>query len=234
MGKIINGTDVWYLNAVKKIYISDLTVDGTHKRPTTNGKIVFDCESAVFKNINLTKECTVYNVFEQVQTKTAIKDVKMKNVKAFPSLAHNILNLYNIADNATIEISDCDLDLNVANTNPVRLSNLSNASNVTITFKNVNWTYDNMAITEDGKKWAGLVLIQPFSTDKADFRRKDTDYTLDFYKSWTFIFDNCTYNGEKVTANNFGTKQQVICLCDINADAQVEDVETLGFKMTFK
>ena len=64
MGKIINGTDVWYLNAVKKIYISDLTVDGTHKRPTTNGKIVFDCESAVFKNINLTKECTVYNVFD--------------------------------------------------------------------------------------------------------------------------------------------------------------------------
>ena len=63
MGKIINGTDVWYLNAVKKIYISDLTVDGT-KNPATNGKIVFDCESAVFKNISLTKECTVYNVFE--------------------------------------------------------------------------------------------------------------------------------------------------------------------------
>ena len=158
----------------------------------------------------------------------------MKNVKAFPSLAHNILNLYNIADNATIEISDCDLDLNVANTNPVRLSNLSNASNVTITFKNVNWTYDNMAITEDGKKWAGLVLIQPFGTDKADFRRKGEDQTLDFYKSWTFIFDNCTYNGEKVTANNFGTKQQVICPCDINADAQIEDAEALGFKMTFK
>lgn len=158
----------------------------------------------------------------------------MKNVKAFPSLAHNILNLYNIADNATIEISDCDLDLNVANTNPVRLSNLSNASNVTITFKNVNWTYDNKEISDGDIQWAGLVLIQPFSTDKADFRRKGEDQTLDFYKSWTFIFDNCTYNGEKVTANNFGTKKQVIYACDINAQNQVEDVETLGFNITFK
>lgn len=160
-------------------------------------RLFFDCEEAIFKNINFTDNCIIYNVFEYVQTKTPIKKVKMENVKVFPSLTHNVLNLYNIADDAIIEVPNCDFGLNISNTNLVRLSNLSNASNVTVTFKNVNQTYDNMNISEDSKKQDGLILIQPFNTDKASNKWKDTVQTLDFYKSWTFIFDNCTYNGKK-------------------------------------
>lgn len=231
MAKIINNNDVWYLNAAEKLYISDLTVDGA--KGEGNGKIVFNCESAVFKNINFAETCNVYNVFEQVQTKTAIKNAKMENVKTFPSLTHNILNLYNIADNANIEVSNCNFDLNVKFSNPLRLSNLSNASNVTVTFKNVNWTYDNEAIEEGDKRWAGLVIVQPFGKDKACYDQKDNK-TLEFYKTWNFIFENCTYNGKKVEANNFGTKEAVIYTYRINGDNLREDAKTLGFNITFK
>lgn len=221
MAQIIKGTDALYLNAKEKLYISDFIIDG-EKAPETNGKIVFDCKNLVVKDCQTTEDCTVYNIFEQSQTKTPIESAKMTNVTIYPELTHNVLNLYNIADNANIEISECSFDLNVKNTNPLRLSNLSNASNVTVTFKNVNWTYENKAIEEADLIWAALILIQPFGTDKAHAGN------LDCYKTWKFVFDNCKYNGEKVTSLNYGKSNNVIVGYNFNNDGETVDVRTLG------
>ena len=221
MAQIIKGTDALYLNAKEKLYISDFIIDG-EKAPETNGKIVFDCKKLVVKDCQTTEECTVYNIFEQSQSKTPIESVKMTNVTIYPELAHNVLNLYNIADNTNIEISECSFDLNVKNTNPLRLSNLSNASNVTVTFKNVNWTYENKAIEEADLIWAALILIQPFGKDNAHAGN------LDCYKTWKFVFDNCKYNGEKVTSLNYSKSNNVIVGYDFNHDNETVDVRTLG------
>lgn len=225
MAQIIKGTDALYLNAKEKLYISDFIIDG-EKAPKTNGKIVFDCKNLVVKDCQTTEGCTVYNIFEQSQSKTPIESVKMTNVTIYPELTHNVLNLYNIADNANIEISDCSFDLNVKNTNPLRLSNLSNASNVTVTFKNVNWTFENKPMEEADLIWTALILIQPFGNSK----NTDKAYAgnFDYYKTWKFVFDNCKYNGEKVTSLNYGQHNNVIVGYDFNHDGKTVDVKTLG------
>lgn len=225
MAQIIKGTDALYLNAKEKLYISDFIIDG-EKAPKTNGKIVFDCKNLVVKDCQTTEECTVYNIFEQSQSKTPIESAKMTNVTIYPELTHNVLNLYNIADNANIEISDCSFDLNVKNTNPLRLSNLSNASNVTVTLKNVNWTFENKPMEEADLIWTALILIQPFENSK----NTDKAYAgnFDCYKTWKFVFDNCKYNGEKVAALNYGEHNNVIVGYDFNHDGKTVDVRTLG------
>lgn len=222
MAQIIKGTDALYLNAKEKLYISDFIIDGERAPKPNNGKIVFDCKNLVVKDCQTTEDCTVYNIFEQSQSKTPIESAKMTNVTIYPELTHNILNLYNIADNANIEISECSFDLNVKNTNPLRLSNLSNASNVTVTFKNINWTYENKAIEDADLIWASLILIQPFGKDNAHTGN------LDYYKTWKFVFDNCKYNGEKVTSLNYGKPNNVIVGYDFNHDGETVDVRTLG------
>lgn len=227
MTKKISGNNNLYLYAKDKLYISNLTVDGTRKE-NTNGKINFDCKTLVVKDVQTTDTCTAYNIFEQSQRKTPIQSAKMENVKVYPSLKHNVLNLYNIADNANIEISNCDFDLDVHNTNPVRLSNISNASNVTVTFKNVNWNYDNKDIEDSDLIWAGLVLIQPYNTDKG----YENDMT--YYKTWKFIFDNCTYNHQKIENNEWNVKTQVLIAYDFGKTQKTVDPETLGFNMIFK
>lgn len=225
MAQIIKGTDALYLNAKEKLYISDFIIDG-EKAPKTNGKIVFDCKNLVVKDCQTTEGCTVYNIFEQSQSKTPIESAKMTNVTIYPELTHNVLNLYNIADNANIEISECSFDLNVKNTNPLRLSNLSNASNVTVTFKNVNWTFENKPMEEADLIWTSLILIQPFGNSK----NTDKAYAgnFDYYKTWKFVFDNCKYNGEKVTSLNYGQHNNVIVGYDFNHDGKTVDVRTLG------
>lgn len=223
MAQIIKGTDALYLNAKEKLYISDFIIDG-EKAPKTNGKIVFDCKNLVVKDCQTTEDCTVYNIFEQSQSKTPIESVKMTNVTIYPELTHNVLNLYNIADNANIEISECSFDLNVKNTNPLRLSNLSNASNVTVTLKNVNWTFENKPMEEADLIWTALILIQPFGADKAHAEN------FDCYKTWKFVFDNCKYNGEKVTSLNYGQHNNVIVGYDFNHDGKTVDVRTLGIE----
>ena len=113
----------------------------------------------------------------------------------------------------------------------MRLSNIGDAKNVTITFKNIDWTYETKEYTEEDKQYAGLIIFQPWPSD-ADSAYKSKDLTS--IKTWKFIFDNCRYNGQKITENIFGNISQAIYGYTLDAEGQntcdINDILTIEFK----
>ena len=208
---IVTGNDKLILNASEKLYINGLTLEGSYairNQKRDNAKLLFDASDVVIKNGKFSG--TIYNAIEQAGTssKYPVKSFKASNIKATDTnIKHNIFNIYKFADNANVEISDCDFSLDVAASNIMRLANIGNASNVTITFKNVNWTYENKSYATEDIAWAGLILFQPWPLS-VDAAWKSSDLTS--IKTWKFVFDNCSYDGTKITENTFGSISQVI------------------------
>lgn len=208
---IVNGNDKLILNAQENIYINELTLDGTYairNNKRENAKVLFDAKNVIVKNVNVNG--TIYNALEQPGSSVMypVENFKASNINATDTnIKHNIINIYKFADNATVEISDSTFDLNVVNSNIMRVSNIGDAKNVTITFKNIDWTYETAGYTEEDKQYAGLILFQPWPSD-ADSAYKSKDLTS--IKTWKFIFDNCKYNGQKITENIFGSISQAI------------------------
>lgn len=225
--KVINGTDRLNLNAKEKVYISNLTVDG-QKKANSNAKIFIDCSELVIKDSIIANGCTAYNVFEQ---KTAQFDLSKMKVDGLVCddvpLKHNVISFYNIAEDAEILIQNSTFNLDVNNSNIIRLANYKNASNVTVTFKNVEWNYENSPEGGDWS-WAGLLIFQPASGDKA------LTGDLSYLQTWKFIFEDCKYNGVKITGNNFGSHNQAFIMYNINKDGIVTDPATYNLDVEFK
>ena len=224
--KVINGADKLTLNAKEKVYISNLTVDGT-KKANSNAKIFIDCSELVIKDSEIVNGCTAYNVFEQKTSQFNLSKMKVDNLICDDvPLKHNVLSFYNIADDAEILIQNSEFNLDVNNSNIIRLANYKNAKNVTVTFKNVNWNYEDSPEGGDWS-WAGLLLFQPAGSDKA-LTGDNSDL-----ETWTFVFDNCKYNGVKVTANNFGEHGQAFIVYNMNKNGLVEDPTVYNLNMQF-
>lgn len=97
---------------------------------------------------------------------------------------------------------------------------------VTVTFENVEWTYENADGSDWG--WAGLVIYQPSASDVA------LGGDLSKVKTWKFIFKNCRYNGQKVLANGFGTHSQVVYFYNIGNSGTIIDPAANGVQMIFE
>lgn len=226
MSKKVQGTDTLNLNAVKKVYINNFEVEG--QKGSGNGKIMFDCESLVVKNTTIADGCTAYNVFEQKgNVNYTLESAKVEYLTCDDvSLKHNVLNIYNLADDATVLIQDSSFNLDVNNSNIVRFANRKGAENVTITFKNVNWNYENTPNIEGADwAWAGLVIYQPWNNSE----------DKEAVKTWKFVFDNCKYNGVKVTGNNTGEHNQVVYFYNMDGAGSIVGPETIeGLTLEFK
>ena len=110
----------------------------------------------------------------------------------------------------------------------MRLANYSNATGVTVNFENVAWTYENTPNKDAADwGWAGLIIYQPASADVA------LGGDLSKVQTWTFNFKNCKYNGVKVTANNFGEKNQVFYLYNVGGGGAITDPVANGLTLNF-
>ena len=211
------------------LYLLDSRVQG--KKTSGNAKILTDDTKIIINNFHITsdKENGIYNVFEQPQNpKEILKEYSATNIIVDgTNLKHNVFNIYNLQDNATITIKNCKFDINMATSNVMRLSNYKNAENVEILFDNVEWTYENVGYESSDIDYAGLILYQPASTDVA--LEGDTSKI----KTWTFRFKNCTYNGEKVTDVNFGLPEQVMYMYNIGKTKEVTNPTDLGINVLF-
>ncbi len=226
--KRFEGSAKYVLNAKDTIQFNDVTVAG-EKAASSNAKILFDCANLEINGATIENGSTVYNVFEQRNTvsKFNIKSVQAKDITCLNnSLTHNVLNVYNLATGANILVEDSEFELNVDNSNVLRLTNYLNADNVTVTFKNVNWNYT--AGSDFG--WAGLAIYQAVGSDALALETPD----LSHIKTWKFIFDNCKYNGTKVTANNFGENNQVLYFYNVSKAGELTDPAELGVRIEFK
>ena len=207
-----------YLSANESITLDNVEVTGD--KGSTNGYFLFDAKNVEASNITVTDGAEPYNVFEGSQT-IATDSFKASNIVVDDiSLKHNMFNIYKISDDAIISISDGKFNLNVNDSNVMRISNLSNATGVTVEFENIEWTYENTP-NKNSADWSygGLIIYQPFSTDNG------INGDLLTMETWTFKFKNCKYNGVKVTSNNFGEHNQVFYLYNVGNDGSVKDAD---------
>ena len=211
--------------AVESIALDGVEVTGD--KGSSNGYFLVDAPKVDVSNITIADGAKPYNVFEEVGAGTDsfnASNVKVNDV----ALAHNVFNIYRPNNDAVINISDVNLNLNVNNSNALRLANYKNATGVTVNFENVSWTYENTPNIESADwGWAGLIIYQPATTDVA------LGGDLSKVQTWVFNFKNCKYNGVKVTENNFGEKNQVFYLYNINKTGAITDPVANGLTLNF-
>ena len=214
------------LAAVESIALDDVEVTGD--KGSTNGYFLVDAPKVDVTNITIANGAKPYNVFEEVGAGTDSFNASNVNVNDV-ALKHNVFNIYRPNNDAVINISDVNLNLDVNNSNALRLANYKNATGVTVNFENVAWTYENTPNIESADfGWAGLIIYQPANTDVA------LGGDLSKVQTWTFNFKNCKYNGVKVTANNFGEKNQVFYLYNINKTGGITDPVANGLTLNFE
>lgn len=226
VGAGLDASNMVILSAVDDIAIDGLDVGG-EKNADNNGKIVFGSDTFDVKNVTVDNGSTVYNVFEGMQdVNHPISVVTFSNIKCLnTSLLHNVFNIYAPTDNAVITIKDSSFSLDVEHSNILRISNITNASNVVVNFENIDWTYEEGAGTDF--TYAGLVFYQAFGSDIAF--AGDTTKTA----TWRFNFKNCRYNGVKVDADNFGEHNQVLYTYHVNGQG-IQDAAAAGFTLNFE
>ena len=223
----INAASQVSLAANESITLDDIEVTGN--KGTSNAFVALNAPSVEISNATVADGAKPYNVFEQVGN-TSIDSFSASNVKVDDvALKHNVFNIYRSNNDAVINISDVNLNLNVNNSNALRLANYTNATGVTVNFENVAWTYENTPNKDAADwGWAGLIIYQPASSDVA------LNGDLSKVQTWTFNFKNCKYNGVKVTENNFGEKNQVFYLYNIGNAGAITDPVAEGLHLNFE
>ena len=222
----INAASETSLAANKSITLDNVEVTGN--KGASNAFVGLNAPSVEISNATVADGSEAYNVFEQVGSSN-IDSFSASNVKVDDvALKHNVFNIYKPNNDAVINISDVNLNLNVNNSNALRLANYTNATGVTVNFENVAWTYENTPNIESADfGWAGLIIYQPASSDVA------LGGDLSKVQTWTFNFKNCKYNGVKVTENNFGEKNQVFYLYNVGGGGAITDPVANGLTLNF-
>ena len=224
----INAASQVSLAANEGIALDDIEVTGD--KGSSNAFVLLNAPSVEISNATVADGAKPYNVFEQAGSGNKLDSFTASNVKVDDvSLKHNVFNIYNVENDAEINITDGKFNLDVNNSNVLRLANIANATGVTVNFENVEWTYENTPNIESADwGWAGLIIYQPYSTDVA------LGGDLSKLQTWNFNFNNCKYNGVKVTANNFGEKNQVFYLYNVGGDGSLIDPSTNGLTLNFE
>jgi hypothetical protein len=217
-----------YLSAVDSIIMDNIDVTGD--KGSSNGYFLYDAKEVEVSNITVVDGAKPYNVFEGSQ-EIPSDSFKASNITVNDvALKHNVFNIYKVNNDAIIKITDGVFNLDVNNSNVLRLSNLLNATGVTVEFEDIDWTYENTPnIASADFGWAGLIIYQPFG---ADAGKATGDLTA--MKTWTFKFKNCRYNGLKVTANNFGRHNQVFYMYDVKNLDTISDPVANGLNVIFE
>ena len=120
---------------------------------------------------------SIYNMIEfSISNARDINNVVIKGNTFKGALKNNGICLYNLAEGATVDISDNKfVDINVDN-NPVRLSN---PKNVAATFKVENNTYSFSSDVPNAQGYTAFMLLQDYSKSGApiqDFSKFDIHF----------------------------------------------------------
>ena len=217
------------LAANEAIVIDNINVTGD-REGSKHDFVLLNTPTVEVSNITVADGAKPYNVFEQTGSGKKLGSFKASNITVDDvALKHNVFNIYNVEDKATIKISDGSFNLDVNNSNILRLSNYGNATGVTVEFENIDWTYENTPNKDAADwGWAGLIIYQPASNDVA------LNGDLSKIQTWNFKFKNCKYNGVKVDANNFGEHNQVFYLYNIGSTGAITDPVAAGLNLTFE
>jgi hypothetical protein len=156
--------------------VKNLTVSGSFPKASGNSVVqISDAEYVTIKDATI--DATAYNLAEiGLKADTLPKGVLIDNCRFEGTLSNNAILIFGTQDDAVININNCYFQ-DVSNA--IRLSNRTNAKNVTVNI--TNCTCDKWDSTP---AYAGLILCQ--------------DYTS---KSATEVEENNLFGPDKITIN---------------------------------
>ncbi|MCQ2596831.1 MAG: fibronectin type III domain-containing protein [Treponema sp.] len=236
---VINGKKLYNSSEVSEVVkisgstatVKDIVIK-TPKKDSSNGAVLLNAQNIEIDNVLITgaEASPAYNIFEQPCSTSAekIKTVNVSNLDIDgTNITHNFLNFYNLDDNATITVKDSTFDIKADN-NILRLSNLSNAKNVTVTFENIEWKYDETN-AENGE-WASIILYQSLAKTLDGLKAE-----IEALNTWNFNFVNCRYNGELVTSNseNLNSFRKLLILYVNNGSKYVIKTKASDWKIEY-
>lgn len=229
-----------YFNAVETLEISNVTIPADTVEGDSPGFINFTGKDVTVRDVTVETGSNVYYVFEEAPLGgKAIKSFTAENITVDDIyLEQTVFNLYTLEDGAQITVKNSSFNLDVNHSNVMRLSNFTNAKNVTVTFENVNWNYEDTPTTTNAETgepneldfgWAGLIHYDAFGDDIAT-----NGADLSTLATWKFNFKNCKYNGKKVKSLCMGKHNQVAYTAGIKRNLEIGSLaEIEGIQITF-
>lgn len=176
------------LNSISDVNISKLTYSGKLEKSVSNAAMSINTDSYISINQSDFNQDN-YNAIEIGLTGTAPKGITIDNVKFRNKISNNAISIFAHAENAIINISNCEFD-DVSNA--IRLSNRLNVPAVIniINCKVNKWS--------DDKQYQGVVLLQDYTSKTVDVAKEQN------------LFNNITINfvnligpdGNKIKPNN--------------------------------
>lgn len=163
-GVVITGCDsesvAIRLNSSADVTMSDNHSTGELAKSISNAAVSIDTNETV-----TITDCTSaqlgYNGLEIGLNNTAPKKITIKNCDFTGDLSNNAISIFATADDCVVTIENCHF---TKVSNVLRLSNRTNANNVTVNF--VNCTWDHLDSNTD---WKGVVICQDYtSASKAE------------------------------------------------------------------
>lgn len=154
----VNGATL-ALNAEKDVELKSVNLTGTY--PSNKGKVIKNdnAEYVTIKDSTFDASAA-YNMVEiGLDGTTLPKGVLIENCKFTGNYANNAILVFGTQDNAVININNCYFE-HVSNV--LRLSNKTNAKNVTVNITNCkcdHWDTD--------PQWAGLLICQDYTSGNA-------------------------------------------------------------------
>lgn len=146
--------------AAEDIVITDNNISGELDKDISHAMVSIDTnETVVVKNCS--SSLLGYNGLEIGLNNTAPKRIIIKDCEFGGELSNNAISIFATADNCVVTIENCHF---TSVSNVLRLSNRTNANNVTINFVNCSWDH-----LDSNTECKGVVICQDYtSASKAE------------------------------------------------------------------
>lgn len=146
--------------AAEDVLVVNNNISGTLAKETSHAMVSIDTnETVVVKNCS--SSLYGYNGLEIGLNNTAPKRIIIKDCEFGGELSNNAISIFATADNCVVTIENCHF---TSVSNVLRLSNRTNANNVTINFVNCSWDH-----LDSDTECKGVVICQDYtSASKAE------------------------------------------------------------------
>ena len=183
------------IKAQEEVEMEDVTFSGDFPKSTQNTMVSINgSEKVTLTNVKFNDNVNGYNGFEIGLSSDALpKYVNIKDCDFGGTLTNNAILIFGTQDNAVINIENCHFG---KISNALRISNKTNATNVTINVKDCSvdeW--------DTRKEWEGFMICEDYTSGTVALEQSNNLFAS---SKITVNFTNLTHKGEKITADYEG------------------------------
>ena len=183
------------IKAQEEVEMEDVTFSGDFPKSTQNTMVSINgSEKVTLTNVKFNDNVKGYNGFEIGLSSDALpKYVNIKDCDFRGTLTNNAILIFGTQDNAVINIENCHFG---RISNALRISNKTNATNVTINVKDCSvdeW--------DTRKEWEGFMICEDYTSGTVALEQSNNLFAS---SKITVNFTNLTHKGEKITADYEG------------------------------